>query len=141
MIHSTKKQNAMIGYLLNRLKVDSETKEELIYTYSDGRTTHISQLTGTEAAAVIQMLVNGAKLPETAASRMRRKILSLAHELGWKTTEKNAAGKYKVDIKRVNNWCKQYGYLHKPLDEYTADELPRLVTQFENMYRKHLNAM
>ncbi|QNK63963.1 hypothetical protein H7F33_05580 [Pedobacter sp. PAMC26386] len=130
---STKKQNAMIGYLIGRMRIDEETKEELIYTYSEGRTLRISELYINEAVQVIKMLTGGMNMPETPANKMRRKILSMAHELRWE--QPNG----KINIERVNNWCIQYGYGNKALDQYSTSELPHLVTQFENMYRKHLN--
>lgn len=124
----------MIGYLINRLKLDKDTKEELIYMHSDGRTTHISELSKQEAIQVIKSLTSGANIPETPASKMRRKILSMAHELHWET--RNG----KVDLSRVNGWCVQYGG-GKSLDAYTVTELPTLVSQFESMYLKHLKGI
>lgn len=134
-ISSTKKQNAMIGYQINRLKIDTETKEELIYLHTDGRTTRISELQFDEASKIIKALTSGNVEYHTPKEKMVRKILSMAHELNWEY----ANGQ--VNMKRVNEWCIKYGYLHKPLDQYTANELPQLVTSFEGMYFKHLKGV
>lgn len=132
MIKSTSKQNAMIGYLVTRLKLDSETKEELIYTHTDGRTTSIRGLSKQEAAQVITSLSSGHNVEQSPAAKMRRKILSMAHELNWKLP----GGR--IDMQHVNDWCSTYGYLKKDLDRYTESELPTLVTQFEAAYLTHL---
>jgi hypothetical protein len=68
------------------------------------------------------------------AQRMRRKIFSICHDIGWETETGE------VDKVRLQNWLLKYGYLHKPITEYTVTELPALLTQFENIqkseYRK-----
>jgi len=61
-----------------------------------------------------------------AANQMRRKIISCCRECGW---TKNG----KADMDRINAWVLKYGYLGKPLMEYNSLELPKLVTQAENM--------
>lgn len=129
---SSKKQNAMIGYLVTRLAIDPETKEELIYNHTAGRTVSIRELSKIEAEKVIKFLTSQGRVTETPASRMRRKIISMAHELGWKVP----GGK--VNMERLNEWCIKYGYLSKPLNKYRTDELTGLVTQFEKVYLDHL---
>ncbi|WP_437918426.1 hypothetical protein [Sphingobacterium sp. LRF_L2] len=132
---SSAKQNAMIGYQINRLGLDTETKEELIYLYTDGRTTRIRDLHSNEASQVIQALTTGRAYVVTKSQKMRRKILSMAHEMGWKLDNG------KIDMDSVNRWCIGYGYLSKPLDEYREHELPDLVTAFTKMYLKHLKGI
>jgi len=62
--------------------------------------------------------------------------------MGWYTSppalSSGEGAKRKLDMRRVNNWCLKYGYLHKLLDEYTYEELPKLVTQFEEVYKDML---
>lgn len=124
----------MIGYMFTRLNIDEETKEETLHTYSDGRTTRISQLSITEATALIKMLTGtGQQDKETPANKMRGKILSMGHEMFWKLPSG------KIDMPRINAFCIKSGYLHKKLNDYTESELPTLVTQFEKVYSDYLN--
>lgn len=132
MERSTKRQNAMIGFTISRLKIDQDTKEELVYTHTDGRTTSIKDLYKHEAIAIIQSLTSGVTTPKSPAAKMRRKILSMAHELGWKLSDG------RINMDKVNKWCCTYGYLKKNLDLYLESELPPLVTQFEGAYVHHL---
>jgi hypothetical protein len=82
-----------------------------------------------------------------ATDRMRNKILSMAHEMGWNLTpgpspqERGGMQKPKIDMAHVNAWCTRHGYLHKPLDDYTHSELPKLVSQFEEVYKSYLKAV
>jgi hypothetical protein len=64
--------------------------------------------------------------------KMRRRILSLCHTLGWNVWDHHSQ-KHVVDWERLNSWMLKYGYLHKPLNRYSYFELGKLVTQFENM--------
>jgi hypothetical protein len=36
-----------------------------------------------------------------------------------------------VDYIRLNKWMEQYSYLHKPLNDYKANEFPKLLKQFK----------
>lgn len=134
-IESTSKQRSMIGFLINKLKIDPETKEEIIWQFSSGRGVSIKDLQFNEASAVIKALITGQVELKDPAEQMRRKLLSMAHEVGWELPNG------KVDMERVNNWCVQFGFLHKKLNDYNANELPRLITAFEAMYVKHLKGV
>ena len=70
-----------------------------------------------------------------AGNKQRRKIFSLCHELGWTELVDD---KQVVNDARLKGFLDKYGYLHKPLNFYTPQELPTLVTQFENMLTKQL---
>jgi hypothetical protein len=129
---SSPRQNATIGYLISRLKLDVDTKEELIHTHTDGRTTSIRALYKHEAIGVIQSLTSGHELAQSPANKMRRKIMSMGHELGWKL------GNGAIDMARINAWCNKYGYVKKDLDKYNESELVLVVTQFENAYLSHI---
>lgn len=114
-----------------------DEKESIVESFSGGRTTSLRELRITEA----QMLIGHLKSLEPSnarAERMRNKILSIAHEMGWYTSPTSPRAERKLDMRRVNNWCLKYGYLHKLLDEYTYEELPKLVTQFEEVYKDML---
>ncbi|WP_336834060.1 hypothetical protein [Sphingobacterium siyangense] len=131
-IPSTRSQNSMIGYQISRLKIDTETKEEMIWLYTDGRTTKISELRFDEASNVIKALLSGQAKYETPKSKMIRKMLSMAHEMNWE----HSTGA--IDMDRVNKWVNKYGQYKKNINLYTEAELPALVTAFEKMYLKHI---
>jgi hypothetical protein len=108
-------------------------KEDIIKGASDGRVSSSKDLYYDEADILIKKLNTEKTADFDKGHKMRGKILSLAHELHWRIP-----GTTKVDFKRINDWCIKFGYLHKRLDHYTYEELPKLVTQFTNMHTDFL---
>lgn len=110
-------------------------RHAICYQFSGGRTESSRELDDNEMLAAIKELEANNLLELDKANIMRRKIISMAHELAWKT----AGGK--IDMKRIDAWCVKYGYLSKALNKYTLTELPKLVTAFEIFYNKFIKAL
>jgi hypothetical protein len=104
-------------------------KAALVAGVTQGRTESSRELTSAEADTIIAYLKT-----QQPAHKMRRKLIGLAHEMNW-----HLAGTRKVDMERVNAWCVSNGYLHKPLNDYTVKELPKLVSQYELVYKHYLS--
>lgn len=104
------------------------------YDYSNGRTESSKELTWLEIDRIIRDLEHDFKQFDQA-NTMRRKIISMAHEMDWEFPG------HKADMARISAWCEKFGYLHKPLNKYSYKELPRLVTQFESVYNTFLEAI
>ena len=125
-----------------------ESKKELVTQYSATGKTSSKDLTELEARALCQHL---AKLPgagrargvvidgeRAAADVMRKKIIRFAHLMAWEVSPGGPA-----DMGRIDRWCRERGYLkhlNKGFNSYTEEELPRLVSQFELMHNKFLEA-
>jgi hypothetical protein len=107
---------------------EKKDKGDVIISFTGGRTNSSRLMSFNEAEALIGHL-KSMDPQTTGADKMRKKIISLAHEMNWKLESG------KIDMKHINDWCKKFGYLHKVLDEYSYDELPQLVTQFESVYK------
>jgi hypothetical protein len=112
-----------------------EEKESIVSAFTAGKTTSVRAMKFGEAAALIEHL-KGMDHEDSAGDKMKKKILSMAHEMGWRIK-----GTEKIDMDHVNNWCKSFSYLKKSLDEYTYKELPKLVTQFEEVYKSYLRSV
>lgn len=119
-----KDQLICLNTLVSKLHIDKEGKIEMVQGFSGGRATSSKDLFSDEAAAMIKHL-KSVDPTEKSAEKMRKKIISMAHEMGWTS----APGK--ADMKRIDQWCTKFGYLKKHLDSYNYNELPKLVTQFE----------
>lgn len=130
------KQNTILHALIGALGIDSETKETLVFSFTGGRETSSAKMTVQECQALIDHLNKYTKkkkpVDDEKAERMKRRIIAMCHEMGWE----KASGK--IDMDHINNFCKESGYLHKPLDNYTAKELPKLIYQFEKVYNHYL---
>lgn len=128
----TRGQIACIHAMLFKLAMQSK-KEDLVAGFSGGRTEHVSELHKEEAIAMIKHL-KSLDPEELGAEKMRKRIISMAHECGYRFP-----GTTRVDMARLDQWCVTYGYLHKKLNQYQYKELPKLVTQFEGVYKSYLN--
>jgi hypothetical protein len=139
----TLKQNERLHALLNEAGLLDE-KATLAKQFSNGRTDRSSKLFAAECGALIDHLEASLGLTaiaptpeqEEQAEKMRRKILSLAHEMRWQLP-----GTEKVDMARVNAWCQTYTKTKKHFNHYSHKELVALVTQFKIVYKKYLTEL
>jgi hypothetical protein len=123
----TLEQNTRLHTLLSETGLTSE-KAALVKTYTKGRTTSSAAMTFTECDNLLAHLAASKRVPvpdqDGRANQMRRAILSAAHQMRWQLD-----GSTRVDMVRVNEWCKTKGYLKKELNAYTYEELPKLLSQ------------
>jgi hypothetical protein len=151
-------QNKLLHALLAQTNLTIH-KEDLVASFTDNRTTKSSEMGTDEAQHLITHLRT--KLPPLTttsgntsisttqqaqadqANKLRRKLIALAWQMNWISTKVNANGSTHTacDMPRVNGWCNTYGYLHKPLNDYKVDELPKLLTQFEKAYNDYIKAV
>ncbi len=130
-MNRTNEQNSRLHGLLGLLHIEPEQKAWLVEEFTDGRSSSTKDMSSTECQALIDHLAKVAT--DTNADRanvMRRKAFAIAHELGWK----DAQGK--VDRARFDAWMLKYSYLHKGINQYTHNELPKLLTQLEQLPRR-----
>ncbi len=70
------------------------------------------------------------------ADTMRKKIISMLREIGYETKYNN---KIVADMQRIYTLIKSKGFKKpKGLNEYTYEELPKLVSQIEAIYVSEL---
>ncbi len=139
----TTKQIQYIKVLM-RNKGVIDLSGEFAHSFSAGRTTHVSELTVKEGIELIKGLTANDQSAERKQDeeRMRRKIISHAYEMGWVITDiSTGVSKLQADMESINAWCLKYGYLHKPLNEYTFEELPKLVSQFGRLHKQFLKEL
>lgn len=131
----TLEQNKRLHTLLGKLGVEKEQKEELVFGFSGERTISSAELTMQECYSLCNHLQGMIYASDDRADVMRKKVLSICHEMKWKLESG------KIDWEHLNDWLMKYGYLHKSLNEYKEKELPKLVTQFENLLRDYLKKL
>ncbi len=120
-------------------------RHALVYSFSGGRTENSSDLSDLEIHELIRHLEQMPKpgTPETRSGvdyrgqQMRRRILSMCYLIGWTRLDEKK-GRHVVDFERLNAWLLKTGYEHKPLNDYTYNELQKLVVQFERMTKEVL---
>lgn len=128
-------QLSRIHILLNKIG-RMGYKADYVINATDGREHSTKLLTFVEANNVISVLEEEEKeyykKNRNSEDVQRKKIISCCREMGWVKSGK-------ADMARIYSWVLKFGYLHKKLNDYTAAELPKLVTQAENMKKDHLN--
>ena len=122
-------------------------KEAIIQGASYGRTTSTKELLFAEASQLIAELQK--KYPRKAVAvvdhchRMRGKILSICHTLGWykiddscKLIVDSKTQKRLLDYERINAFCLKAG--KKRLDKFDLKELQKMIYIFEKVERDYL---
>jgi hypothetical protein len=130
----TKAQISCIHALHSKLRIGME-KAELVRGFSNGRTTSMREMTVDEGTALIKELKRQDP-EEIAANRMRNKIISMGHEMGWRLPNTT-----KIYMAHIDSWCMSYGLYKKKLNSHTLEELPHLVTQMEAVYKSFIKGI
>ena len=125
----TPRQLIFVRKLLNREGL-AFAEEEYAMVYSNNRVKDLAELTYAETQNIIAAFVK-----PSSADKMRRKILSMAHEMHWETS----AGA--VDMQRVNAWCNKHTASHCDFNAISLKELPKVVSVFEKMYKTFLKQL
>jgi hypothetical protein len=129
MIHDG--QHHQIVDLLKRVNGFHE-KDRWVLQRTNDRTSEASKMHAEEAAQFIAWLQER----DASMNLMRRKIISYAHQLGWKDA-KDPEGK-KADYGRINRWMTTYTSCKKPMARQNAGELKTSLDQFEAFWRKEM---
>ena len=110
-------------------------KEEILLTHTDGRTDSLRALTDEEFNGLIVHLraVLEKQHSDQAVQRQRKKVIALMCQMGYVTEED------KPDMDRINAWCETYGHLHKRLNYYFGNDLTKLVSQAEAVYKSFID--
>lgn len=129
----TQKQIQLISTLIHKQGLTAN-KPDIIESYSQGRTTSTKGLTMQEASELIGFLTNSQK-DMNVSSKLMKKLFAMAFEMGWCPAEKvigpDGQIKEKRNYSRLHAWVEKYGFAKKPLRSYTYNELPKLVSVFE----------
>jgi hypothetical protein len=125
----TPKQLIFVNRLLQRQGLSFAISDYAL-VYSNGRTTNLASLTHKETQALISEFTD-----PSPQSKMKRKILSMAHEMRWETQEG------KVDIPRLDAWCKKYTPSHCDFNSIPLKDLSIAVSIYEKMYNEFLKRL
>lgn len=109
-----------------------DEKDGIVLAFTANKTNSVRAMSFHEAKALIGHLVS-LNPEEKSMTKMRNKIISIAYDMNWKLPNE------KIDLDRLNGWCLHKSYLKKKLDAYKYSELPKLVTQFEEVLKSYLD--
>jgi len=110
-------------------------RHDYVFRASNGRTESTKEVTEREAGIILNELKQTFGVKDEADT-MRKKIISLAHQMNWELP----GGK--ADMKRINDWCKSSkGPYKKALNAHTNTELRVLVSVFEKIYKEYMDKL
>ncbi len=118
--------------------------KDKVAEFTEGRTDSLSSLTDGEYKEMLLRAQRFNQLPkDSPADKMRKKIISMARQMGWTITPQppKAGGKEKADMERIDNWCLKYGKFKKVLNKHTVPELTLLVAIFEEVFKTYLTGL
>jgi hypothetical protein len=124
----TTAQNKRLHSLLTQCDL-MEVKAELISSYTNGRTTHSSELLNLEYHHLVQYLTQH----HNKSNTMRRKCIAMAYQMKWTLADGSC------DYARLDDWCVKYGQFHQPLQKHSHTELTALVTQLQRVYKTFIS--
>lgn len=130
----TPKQIQKARTMLSKAGIKGEEhKKDLVSSFSDGRTESLTAMDYAETQDLFKHLEALAGQEPTAADKMRRKILSIAHEM-----HMHHEGTRRIDMIQVNKWLLGKGGFGKTLGELTEADLRKAVTAFEKVLLSYL---
>jgi len=115
-------------------------RSEIIADFTNGQKNSLKQLTDWEYNELIRRLNStmSQQLPKydvnNPLQKQRRKVIALLCKVGMLKNDT-------ADMPRIYAWVRQYGYLHKNFNDYTYEEIPKLVTQAEKFYKSHIERL
>jgi len=134
-IKITPAQNRRLHQLLNQTEMMDE-KRSILDHFTHGQTESAKELSFAEAHAIIQYL-EGFTRKEDGADKMRKKIFAICYTIGW--IYGNSPEDRKINQAAIDRIIQKIGYLKKPLNEFTPAQLPKLVSQFEQIEKYYKN--
>lgn len=158
----TNEQSIQLFALLKQAGL-TEERGALVKQFTNERTESSKELTDEECYALINYLretlgqiplqMKGRTHQGTAkkCDTMRKAMLNLGYNMRFdqKPTPEVTRDKLelatiyrsRVNVYWVNQWCLKYSYLKKGLNQYSYEEMPRLIKQFEMVYESFLKSV
>lgn len=107
-----------------------EVKEDLVLQHSDGRTTHVSDMTQSEFEGLVKVLQSS-----DPTRTMRRKLFAIAYSLGWIPPNGDEQDR-KMNTAKLNAFFKAKGAVKKEIGKMNRGELAKSITQLEMIKEK-----
>ena len=150
MSRPTRHQYAAIHAALHSLKWDSTVKEELVISYTgDASMKSCTDLSFEQASDLVKFLNDKVRTQtdddKNACQSIRRRIIAIAHQLGW--YERNmdgiliiAGGNKRLDYTHLDNWLLVHTKAKKELNKMDKKELHAAAVQINQYYLTTLSA-
>jgi hypothetical protein len=126
-------QNSKFHKLVSVKNIDKETKEELVYTFTGGRTCSSAEMYFSEMLKLISSLegkeLSPLKPNNEVANKQRRRLISKFREMGYNLP--NA----KADMVKINATLSEHW--GKTINEYSVAELSKIIGVIQRQWLPH----
>ncbi len=129
-----KQKQRQLMMLLNRLGIDNDTRHDLVYSWTNGRTSSSRLLTDDELVNLVWKFQNDLNSRNTSMyveSEKRKKrstVLAIAQRCGIHEG---------TSFDRFNRFMLERSILQKDLYKYNLEELDELIKQFRGIERNY----
>lgn len=126
---------------INKLGLQ-ELKDEIVYVQSDGRTTHVSELSLLELYELLKVKFPNRPKPvpkqkKDNSDKLRKRILSICHQLHWNKINP-ATGRHDIDWQRLSTYLQKH-FGHPNLNHYSHLILRnKIIPAFNAMLTNYL---
>jgi hypothetical protein len=127
---ATSKQIQKICVMMNNIPGMIEHKDELILSFTSGRTSSRKEMYQHEALSLINYLSK-----EDPNVRMIKKVFAIGYSIGW--LHGNSEADKRMNQATIERFVLSKGTVRKPLRNCNTKELVKLVSQFEKI-QKHI---
>lgn len=130
-MYRTSKQNRRLHHLFAKLNIDADTKADLIQQFTQKRTSKSSLMLYNECNNLIKSLEDQEynriqeRVYDKELQELRRKVFKLMYELSFITNSETNERKLYV----INQWLIRKANLNKELNDLSALELNKVITQ------------
>ena len=134
----TTTQNKQLYALIYKLSIDGESKRDMVFAFTNGRTDKSSEMNKEECQQMINVLIKRSareKLSQnTLTNRLRRKVFTLFYELDWISSDMTSSEKMTI----INDWIVTKTATDKDdLNKLTEPELRQLLVQLHAVKRNY----
>jgi hypothetical protein len=131
--------NKRLYALFNELRIDKDTKETLVLSFTNERTEHSSEMTESEANHLLEKLENQVKAPMLRENKFkqesRRNIFKLMYDIGLINASMVMAERQAY----INSWIKNKLKIDKDLNDLNIDELISFTKQLQAIRRNYVS--
>lgn len=130
----TKTKIRQLMTIFSRLRIDTEMRHEIVYNYTNGRTSSTRQLTAEELEGLVSRFqkelqsISNAANHELEKKKKRSIVLAIAQRCG-------IHGGTSFD--KFNSFMVNKSIYKKELYKYTMEELDELIKQFRGLERNY----
>lgn len=132
MRYRNPKQNSIFHMLITELGIDAEAKAEMVYDYTDGRTSSSSEMSEHEMQILINFLKVQKHTDTNIADRKRKRVISQMIQAGY-------VNNGKADMKAIESWGLKV--FKKPFNSLSIKELSKVITAAENVKKHYLSKL